>query len=316
MTGTFTFAHLSDLHLSAEHKRHNLRRADRLLSFIKALEVDHIVMTGDLAADARSKDFEVARRLFKSYGLLDPEKLSVIPGNHDIYGGVHTAEDILTFPRRVKETEYPEKVEEFREYFRETFSRALFASPTHPFPYAKEFGDVALIGVNSVARHSRVNNPLGSNGEVDDGQFRRLRLLLEAPPLQGKRKIVMIHHHFRKIASTQAGAVNSVWAAIERRTMKMRGKKRLFEIFREHNVDIVLHGHVHYNESYERKGVRFLNGGGSLLGPQSPSMTLNLVRVSEDAVETRTILVPEEIPALPAAVANPFLIPESAQLAA
>ena len=304
MTGSFTIAHLSDLHLSAEHKRHNLRRADRLLAFVKSQKADHIVITGDLAADARIRDFEVARRLFKSHGLLDPDKLSVTIGNHDIFGGVHTAEDILTFPRRVRETEFHDKVEEFRDLFRETFGKALFPSHAHPFPFAKVIGDVVLVGLNSVARHSRVNNPLGSNGEVDDAQFGKLRLLLEAPPLRKKRVVVLVHHHFRKMNNDQTGAMNSVWAAIERRTMKMRRKKRLIDLFREHGVAIVLHGHVHANEDYERGGVRFLNGGGSLLGAQSPQSTFNIVRVTATDVDTRTILVPEESRAEPAVIAE------------
>jgi 3',5'-cyclic AMP phosphodiesterase CpdA len=301
VTGQVTIAHISDLHLSAEHKRFNLRRAHRLLTSILAHKVDHVILTGDVAADAARRDFDVARRLFKGHGLLDPEKLSLVVGNHDVFGGVHTAEDILTFPRRCREIDYDRKVEEFRAHFHETFGRSLFASHSRPFPYAKILGDIVLIGANSVAAYSGVRNPVGSNGEVDDGQYKKLRMLFEAPPLRKKRKIVLIHHHFHKVAQAPAGTLSTVWGAIERQTMKLRGKKRLFELFLEHDVALVAHGHVHTNGDYERKGVKFLNGGGSLLGPESPHVSFNLIRISREGMNTRTITVPDERPALPAA---------------
>jgi 3',5'-cyclic AMP phosphodiesterase CpdA len=310
VTRPFTIAHISDLHLSAEHKRHNLRRARRLLTTVAAHAVDHIILTGDVAADATRTDFEVARRLFKSHGVLDPLKLSLIVGNHDIFGGVHAAEDILTFPGRCREIDYDRKVEEFRAHFPETFAEVMFASHSKPFPYAKILGDVVLIGVNSVAVYSGVRNPVGSNGEVDDGQFRKLRLLLEAPPLRRKRTIVMIHHHFSKVTQVPSGALHTVWGAIERQTMKLRGKKRLLELFREHEVALVAHGHVHTNSTYDRKGVKFLNGGGSLLGPASPQVSFNLIQITREAITTRTVTVPDERPSVPAAQDKPLHAPE------
>ncbi|MEW6510564.1 MAG: metallophosphoesterase [Bacteroidota bacterium] len=302
MTNALTIAHISDLHLSAEHKRQNLRRAHRLLSAIRSYHVDHVAFTGDVAADATRADFDVARRLLKGHRLLDPSKLSLVIGNHDVFGGVHTPEDILGYPRRCRGTDFDGKVEEFRQHFHETFNRSFFASHDRPFPYAKVLGDVVLVGVNSVAPYSKVKNPVGSNGEVDDEQFGLLQLLLSAPPLKSKRKIILIHHHFHKIVTIPTGTLGNVWGAVERQTMKMRGKKRLLDLFRLHDVALVMHGHVHTNATYERQGVTILNGGGSLLGPGSPRATFNLIRINQHTVETRTITVPEEalsIPALP-----------------
>ncbi|HTY60116.1 MAG TPA: metallophosphoesterase [Bacteroidota bacterium] len=301
---SYTIAHIADLHLSGEHRRFNLRRARRLLEEIARRRVDHVVVTGDIAADADRKELDIARGIFRNNGLLDTSKLSVVIGNHDIFGGVHTAEDILTFPRRCRHTDYNEKVEEFRGYFHEAFERMMFGAHGKPFPYAKVLGDVVLFGVNSVAHYSGVGNPVGSNGEVGDAQFKRLRQLLEAPQLRGKRKIVLIHHHFHKLPVPGAGTLHSVWGAIERRTMKLHGKKRLFELFREAKVDRVLHGHVHVNEEYTRKGVRFINGGGSLLGPGS-QIAFNLLEIGPESIENRVITIPEEQPAIPASVPRP-----------
>ena len=304
MMDSITIAHIADLHLSAEHRRFNLRRARRLLEEIGRRRVDHVVVTGDIAADAEGKEFEIARGLFRNQGLLHPSKLSVVIGNHDVFGGVHAPEDILTFPRRCRHTDYDGKVEEFRSYFHEAFEKSLFGYQARPFPYAKVLGDVVLFGVNSVAHYASVGNPFGSNGEVGDGQFKRLRQLLEAPQLSGKRKIVLVHHHFQKAPPPAVGALHSVWGAIERRTMKLHGKKRLFELFRQCGVSLVLHGHVHVNEEYVRKGTQFINGGGSLLGA-GDQIAFNLITGGPSSIENRVITIPDEHPALPESIALP-----------
>jgi 3',5'-cyclic AMP phosphodiesterase CpdA len=175
-------------------------------------------------------------------------------------------------------------------------------------------GDVVLFGVNSVAHYSAVKNPVGSNGDVGDGQYRRLRQLLEAPQLKGKRKIVLIHHHFHKYPSSEEGTLHSVWGAIERRTMKLHGKKKLFQLFRECGVALVLHGHVHVNGEYGRKGTQFLNGGGSLLGAGN-RMAFNMITVGPESIENRIITLPEEHPAVPAGAPVPELLAAELQAA-
>ena len=306
-----TIAHISDLHLSTEHKRANIKNTRRLLEFAIRRNVDHIVITGDIAANAERRDFEMARKIFQSYGLLDPLKLTLVIGNHDIYGGVQTAEDILTFPGRCKNTDYKEQVKEFRNVFHEAFERCIFPDAPKPFPFAKVVGDVVLVGLNSIARHSGVRNPLGSNGEVDKRQMQALEQILASGLLTGKRKIVLIHHHFSKMELQAQGAIHGVWGAIERQTMKLRGKKLLLDLFAKTNVDLVLHGHLHESRVYMRKGIRFLNAGGSVLGSIPGELSLNLVSIAGSKVDTTIHKLPGDIhsvhhmPLLPLKSVNP-----------
>ncbi len=293
MMRPFTIAHIADLHLSGEHKRFTIRRVRALLDAIARRDVEHVVVAGDIAANADPKDFEIARRLFKNAGLLDPRRLTVVIGNHDIYGGVHHAEDILTFPRRCKETQYGKKVKEFRAYFADAFEGCQFATDGKTFPFAKVLGDTALIGVNSVARYSSVKNPVGSNGAVDDLEFQKIGDLLKDSRVRDKRKIVIVHHHFHKMSAGPEGTLESVWGAIERQTMKLRGKSRLFDLFKDHGVTMVLHGHVHLSFSYERKDLRFANAGGSVFGRDTKGSTsYNLIRLFNQQAETTLIHVP------------------------
>ena len=95
-------AHIADLHLSLLHRREAIRNLKRVLEHVTRQNPDHVVVTGDLSADARARELELARKIFDSYGLFHSRRLTVLPGNHDIFGGVHTAEDVLAFPSRCR----------------------------------------------------------------------------------------------------------------------------------------------------------------------------------------------------------------------
>jgi 3',5'-cyclic AMP phosphodiesterase CpdA len=290
-------AHISDLHISAQHTLRNVTNARRVLEYIARLGVDHVVITGDIVANADPEDYRVARKILDSFGLLDPSRLSVVIGNHDIFGGVHVAEDLLTFPRRCRETDYGRTVDLFREYFREAFRNCFFVSPLSPFPYAKVVGDVLLIGANTVAPYSRFGNPLGSNGEIRGSQWSQLQRIVASDVFRNRRKVVLLHHHFSKQKHHQARGSNSVWNVVEAQTMKLRGKEPIMRLFRDNGVDAVLHGHVHESMEYTRKGIRFMNAGGATLGPDPSMLSVNVLRVGPRGTEA-------EIHAIPAAGAR------------
>jgi 3',5'-cyclic AMP phosphodiesterase CpdA len=165
------------------------------------------------------------------------------------------------------------------------------------YPFAKVIGNVALIGVNSVMPWSRAKNPFGSNGRVGDGQLIRLREVLTSPLLAGKRKIVLIHHHFRKPPHKVRGSMPSVWAAMEGQTMKLRGKGKLRKLFAGAGVEAVLHGHVHEVGIDEREGIRYLNAGGSVVGEDTDALSYHGVTIDAEGVriETGTVEVGREM---------------------
>lgn len=209
-------------------------------------------------------------------------------------GGVHTAEDILSFPGKCRTTSYDLRVKEFAQSFPEAFERTLTASPESPFTFVKMVNDIVLIGLNSVARNSGVRNPLGSNGWVDDQQAGQFDRLAGSPLFAGKRKIVLIHHYFCKLHRNGLGTSHTVWGTIERQTMKLRGKKDLLKLFRKHGIDLVLHGHCHRTMTYIKKGIRFLNAGGSVRDERSLGLHVNLVHVTEKGIRVSVHIIPLE----------------------
>jgi len=289
-----TLAHISDLHLNPHYKRANVLRTRQILHAVNRLGADHVVVTGDITSGALPEDFAVARDLFAEAGLLQGSRLTMVIGNHDIFGGVHTAEDVLSFPGKCRKAPYDRRVQEFAGQFSEAFERTLTVSKESPFPFVKMVNDVVLIGINSVARYSGVRNPLGSNGWVDDDQLERFERLVGSRLFTGKRKIVLIHHHFCKLEQNGVGTMHSVWGTIERQTMKLRGKKDLLRLFQQHGIDLVLHGHYHRTMEYERKGIRFLNGGGSVMDELSKTLTVNIVRVSGRGIDVAAHRIPLE----------------------
>lgn len=101
-----TIAHLTDLHilgddthgrdawsgfrlrfLSAGRPLDAAERRQRLLRGLataRRLDVDHIVITGDLTEEGTDAQFEALAEVLSESGI-DPQNLTLVPGNHDAY---------------------------------------------------------------------------------------------------------------------------------------------------------------------------------------------------------------------------------------
>ncbi|MFA6440558.1 MAG: hypothetical protein WCX28_14725, partial [Bacteriovoracaceae bacterium] len=268
---------------------HFPERSDALYEILhkcRSLKTDQIVITGDITNQAKPKEFAHARSILKEFDLLDPEKLTVTIGNHDIFGGPYYAEDVLSFPGYCRQTDYDGKVKEFYSAFRETFEGCQYVSGSSIFPYVKMIRDVVFVGINSVAQWSSLKNPLGSNGEVCKKQFHRLKEIFASDMLKGRMVVVLIHHHFNKQESKpSAGKLERLWGAIESSTMKLWKKKRIFSLFATASIGKVLHGHVHHHEGYKRKNIQFLNAGGTMFANPQGHCLFHLLHVQQQKIE-------------------------------
>ncbi len=101
-----TIIHISDLHFHAmpskwkelpskralgfanlyiNRRRHYpMERASQLVLKLQEMEWDHLVISGDLTSLALEKEFQLAHEVLSPL-LAEPEKVTVIPGNHDKY---------------------------------------------------------------------------------------------------------------------------------------------------------------------------------------------------------------------------------------
>ncbi len=252
----YRIAHLSDTHISPEYNRHNIVRLRRLLTYVVDQGYDHVVMTGDITGHGEERDFRSVRRLLKYFGLLNYKKLSVTIGNHDVFGGVHRAEDLFSFTKHCRTVDYDGKLRVFEQAFRETFPQKIYDAQ-QLFPFVKVVGPVAFIGMNSIRRFHTVFNRFGSNGYVPPEQLEAAERILSHPSICSSKKILLIHHHFRKYEPYTEAVARKLYALFEGFTLKLQGRARVEEALRRTGVDAVLHGHTHIEEIYDKSGILF-----------------------------------------------------------
>lgn len=179
-----TLAHVSDLHLPFEpvlsprqrlskrqlsawswQRRRALHRTDildALAQDLRAHAVDHILVTGDITNFSLPGEFEQAARWLTA--LAPPERISLVPGNHDALVAVPHAQGLGLW---------------------QGWTRA-----DDGWPFVHHRDDVALIGLNSALPTA----PLLARGRLGDAQLARLEQLLEAEGAAGRTRIVLLHH--------------------------------------------------------------------------------------------------------------------------
>ncbi|WP_187972281.1 metallophosphoesterase family protein [Aquibium microcysteis] len=226
----FRLAHLSDLHLGPlpdisyrelASKRitgyvnwqRNRRKAihngvtDALLQDIARHGVDHLAVTGDLVNLALDAEIDVAREWLAMAG--EPDRLSVVPGNHDAYvpGALHKA------------------CRAWRPWM--TGEKTPVRLSESGFPYLRTCGDVALIGVSS----AHATAPFLALGTFREEQAAGVATLLDIAAARGLFRIVMIHHP----------PVRGLTTAHKR----LYGIGLFQKIVARHGAELVLHGHTH-----------------------------------------------------------------------
>ena len=284
-------AHISDLHLNTFFKSSSLREIKHLLKYVLSEGIDHLVITGDLVDNADPKDLEILRNLFKKLGLLESDRMSLVIGNHDIFGGPQTPEDIFTFPEKCKNVPYEKKVKEFGDYFSETFKNCIYKNEENVFPFVKILDEVMITGFNSIAKYSKLKNPFASNGEINFEQFQELSDIYRSYSKLVNHKLMLVHHHFNKI-KVKEESYATVWRVMEKQTMKLRKKKKIIELFKYLGADLVLHGHLHEQKEYVRKNLRFINSGASIKNNFSDRLFVNFIDLNSEGIiiDRRTVM--------------------------
>lgn len=270
MPEAFTLAHLSDIHLAplprldwqhANVKRilgflnwHKSRRRCHLPTTLARITADlatqapdHIAVTGDLINIGLPAEYAAAAHWLARLG--PPDRVTVVPGNHDIY--THLAGD--------------PGIERWRPYMTGDQPSAPTSEATagpaqgaaghrraEGFPFERRFGAVALIGVNSALP----TRPFYAGGTVGPVQLQCLARLLERLGKAGALRVVLIHHPPLPGLAKPAKALAD---AADLRAVLVR-----------HGAELVLFGHNHvrtFEELETTSGCRL-----NLLGAASASL--------------------------------------------
>jgi 3',5'-cyclic AMP phosphodiesterase CpdA len=233
MSETITLAHVSDVHLSPlpgvglrhlnvkrglgylnwqrqRRRTHTRPTLDLVIADLLVHKPDHIAVTGDLINLGLPVEYDAATAWLHALGT--PERVTVVPGNHDIYTSLRG--DI--------------GVERWADYMQADEFGAKF-SGTSPaqFPFVRRVGPIALIGVNSAVE----TPPFVAAGEVGKRQLDSLDALLPKLEAEGLVRVVLIHHPPLPDQAPPRRALRD--AAALSRILATRG------------AELVLHGHNH-----------------------------------------------------------------------
>ncbi|MDQ0503418.1 metallophosphoesterase family protein [Xanthobacter agilis] len=227
----FTLAHLSDPHLGpipeaqlsellgkrffgmmnwigARRRNFGASTLGPLMDDLLVQAPDHICVTGDLVNVSLPAEFDTGATFLTSLGA--PDRVSVVPGNHDAY------------------------VRSAMHYHLEHWAPFLSGDDTHPhtpvdvdaFPYVRRRGPVAVVGVSTAVPTA----VFLASGEAGKGQLGRLRAVLAELKTEGLFRAVMIHHP-------------PVGSRPFHRDLKDAAAVRA--VLAEAGAELVMHGHDH-----------------------------------------------------------------------
>jgi 3',5'-cyclic AMP phosphodiesterase CpdA len=148
----------------SRNRRHKMRREwlDEVQAEVSSRSPDQILLTGDLTQIGTAEEIRDAGRWLERLG--PPEKVSLVPVNHDTY-----ARD-----------SWPSLLEAWKGY--------LPAEGPEGFPFVRRLGEVALFGLTSAVP----TRPVSACGLLGEDQMARLEAALEAHP--DALRVLLLHH--------------------------------------------------------------------------------------------------------------------------
>ncbi len=206
---------------------------ERLVDSLLADHIDHVVITGDLSNLALESEFARARSILEPLGGYD--RVSVIPGNHDVY------------------TRGSQRARRFERFFHHLMWPAATPEEAQTYPWFKDLGEVKLLGFNSCYP----TPPLMAVGSVDAGQLARLGEL----DLSGSFAVALVHHNLHP----RGWRKDKMHGFINRDAMIAACVGA--------GVALLLHGHTHKAHDFEVDGLRIIGSGSSTWSAEDPALS-------------------------------------------
>ena len=267
----FRLAHISDVHLAPlpklrrrelfskritgyiNWKRNRARHMagdtlERLVAAMQGQSPDHVAVTGDLTNLALDAEIDNAAAWLESLG--EPADVSAIPGNHDAYVPGALARAVAAWRGNM------------------TTDVSGIPLTKSGFPFLRERGPAAIIGVNSAI----ATGPFMASGVFSQRQAKGLSQALAIAREKGLFRVILIHHPPVRKATTAQKRLYGI---------------RLFQsVIREHGAELVLHGHTHLPQRNAIAGpdggavpVIGVPAGGEEPGGKRPAAAFNLFEI-------------------------------------
>jgi len=228
----FSFAFMTDIHVQREKNAINGFR--QAITKVNELNPAFVITGGDLVMDCLGQSYGRADSLYHIYTTMQKEfKMPVFNtiGNHEHYGW---------YVLKGTDTIHPE------------YGKKMFEKRIGPrYQRIDRFGWVFLL-LDSVVKDSTG----GYEGGIDPEQIQWLKEQLAM--LAAETPIVISLHI--PLLTTEAQILRGATAANEPGEVVVNSKEVL-DLFKGHNLKLVLQGHLHYYETLHVFGTDFVTGG-------------------------------------------------------
>jgi 3',5'-cyclic AMP phosphodiesterase CpdA len=221
-----------------EHQLSALRAVARELR--ERTDIDHVVVTGDLTNLALESEFAAAHAFLRDELGLDPNRVSVIPGNHDAYTrGAYRS-------RRFERT--------FADYMTSDLPGASAMTERANFPFVRLRGPVAFIGLSTAVPRP----PMMASGEVGKLQLLALHAVLAHEEVRSRFPVLLIHHPWHEPPTLKKALLDG-----------LTDREALREVLESVPRGLLLHGHLHRRM---RRTIGTANGHVDTFGATSASL--------------------------------------------
>jgi 3',5'-cyclic AMP phosphodiesterase CpdA len=183
---------------------------------VTRLGVEHVIVTGDLTNLALESEYELVRDLLEKDLGLEPSRVTIVPGNHDLYTRGALAS------RRFERYLAPYLVSDLPEL-------AVDASGAR-FPVVKLRGSVAIVALSSAVPRL----PLVAAGELGSEQLQALARVLAHPEVARRTVVVALHH-----------PALGDWSRLKTYVEGLRDAPALLAQLRPLGGGLLVHGHLH-----------------------------------------------------------------------
>jgi 3',5'-cyclic AMP phosphodiesterase CpdA len=193
--------------LVRRRRKHRMELLQAMSEDLRQRSFDHLALTGDLSNIALTSEWEAALRWIAGLQLA-PDRVTVIPGNHDAY-----------VPAVVRDGTF--------ETMFAAYQTAELRTGSETYPFVRFRDEVALVCTSTAVPTGDV----GAWGRVGDEQLARLEALLTSAEVRRRRRLVLIHH---------PPLVNRPGE-----DRNLRDRTALQALLSRTGAELVLHGHDH-----------------------------------------------------------------------
>lgn len=229
---SFSFVFMTDIHLQPE--KDAVTGFKKAVDNINVLKPDFVISGGDLIMDALGQKYTRADSLYNLYqetaSLLEMPLYNTM-GNHEIFG-IYKSSDA-----QISDPEYGEKM------FEQRIGKSY---------YSFDHKGWKFFVINSI----EITDNKGYTGLVDSIQFEWIKKELE---LTDPSTPIVISTHMPFITAFTQKYYGSTIPNGE--SLVVANSKEVIDLFSDHNLKLVLQGHLHTMEDIYIDGIHFITGG-------------------------------------------------------